>query len=79
MNCISTLAKQGHTVVFSIHQPRPNIFEKFDEIILLNKGNLVYAGPSRGAILHFKSLGYDQGNLNTADFLSKFIEILTYH
>jgi ABC-type multidrug transport system ATPase subunit len=71
MNCINDLAKQGRTVIFSIHQPRPNIFDRFDELILLNEGNIVYQGDKEGAVAHFKNQGFEQGGLNTADYLSK--------
>jgi ABC-type multidrug transport system ATPase subunit len=71
MNCLCELAKQGRTIAFSIHQPRPNIFDRFDEIILINQGNVVYAGNELGALHHFKQLGHEPGNLNPADFLSK--------
>lgn len=73
IKCLVNLAKKGHTIVFSIHQPRSNIFQQFDEIILLNHGRVSYAGSAKGAIEYFESKGYKfPKNFNPADYLSKF-------
>lgn len=67
-----SLAKKGRTIIFSIHQPRSNIFQQFDEILLLNHGKVAYAGPAQGAIAYYTKLGYTfPQNFNAADYLSK--------
>jgi ABC-type multidrug transport system ATPase subunit len=64
------LAKKGRTIVFSIHQPRSNIFQKFDEIVLLSGGYIAYAGPAHDAVNYFSKLGYQcPNNYNPADYL----------
>jgi ABC-type multidrug transport system ATPase subunit len=69
------LAKKGRTIVFSIHQPRSNIFSQFDEIILLNHGEIAYAGPAEKAEDYFKNKGIKfPKNTNIADHL---IDLLT--
>ena len=45
-------------VVYTIHQPSTEVFEKFDELLLLLKGEVVYAGTTAGAEGHFKALGF---------------------
>lgn len=75
IKCLVNLAKKGRTIIFSIHQPRSNIFQQFDEIILINGGDIVYSGPASNAVTHFTNLGHNfPSNTNPADFL---IDILT--
>lgn len=47
METLRLLAQDGHTVICSIHQPRSSVYGKFDDIVLLTEGALVYAGPAR--------------------------------
>ncbi len=58
METLRKLAQEGHTVVCSIHQPRGSIYSKFDDLVLLSSGALVYAGPAHDhALMHFAELG----------------------
>ncbi len=61
----------GTTVIISIHQPRSQIFEIFNDIILLSSGgNIVYCGEASLSIQHFIEKGYVYPpNYNPADFL----------
>jgi ABC-type multidrug transport system ATPase subunit len=34
--------KDGRTVISTIHQPNSDIFEMFDELVLLAKGKIIY-------------------------------------
>ncbi|KAL6487515.1 hypothetical protein MHYP_G00041410 [Metynnis hypsauchen] len=63
------LSRNGRTIIFSIHQPRYSIFQQFDHLTLLNKGEIIYAGSADKAISYFEGLGYkcDPFN-NPADF-----------
>ncbi|TPX68950.1 hypothetical protein CcCBS67573_g07015 [Chytriomyces confervae] len=71
VECLSQLAKVYHrTVVFTIHQPRSDIFSLFDQLILIAKGRLVYSGPAEEAIDHFAAMGYPVPlGFNVADYL----------
>uniref|UniRef100_A0AAR2L8S0 ABC transporter domain-containing protein n=1 Tax=Pygocentrus nattereri TaxID=42514 RepID=A0AAR2L8S0_PYGNA len=64
-----TTAWHSLTIIFSIHQPRYSIFQQFDHLTLLNKGEIIYAGSADKAISYFEGLGYkcDPFN-NPADF-----------
>lgn len=47
MDTVANLAKRQHrTVVFTIHQPRSNIFQLFDKLLLLAKGKVIYFGST---------------------------------
>ena len=40
-----------------IHQPRYEVFEKFDHLILLSGGKCIYNGPAKETNEYFKKLG----------------------
>ncbi|KAL1005385.1 hypothetical protein UPYG_G00058400 [Umbra pygmaea] len=52
------LSRRGKTIVFSIHQPRYSIFKRFDQLTLMNRGEVVYAGAADNALGYFTDLGY---------------------
>ncbi|KAG6405558.1 hypothetical protein SASPL_133148 [Salvia splendens] len=59
METLRQLAQDGHTVICSIHQPRGSVYAKFDDIVLLTEGSLVYAGPARDeALAYFSKFGF---------------------
>lgn len=75
MESLVRLAKNGRTIVFSIHQPRSNIFSQFDQLILLSEGQIEYKGPASQAIPYFTSLGYSfPTHTNPADHLIDILE-----
>ncbi|KAJ1696028.1 hypothetical protein LUZ63_012726 [Rhynchospora breviuscula] len=46
MRAVKNVAQTGRTVVCTIHQPSIDIFEAFDELILMKRGGeLIYSGP----------------------------------
>ncbi|KAF7058247.1 hypothetical protein CFC21_065350 [Triticum aestivum] len=46
MRAVKNVADTGRTVVCTIHQPSIDIFETFDELMLMKRGGeLIYAGP----------------------------------
>ncbi|KAJ0976466.1 hypothetical protein J5N97_018431 [Dioscorea zingiberensis] len=46
MRAVKNVAETGRTVVCTIHQPSIDIFEAFDELMLMKKGGeLIYCGP----------------------------------
>ena len=72
VECLVSLARNyNRSIIFTIHQPRSNIFALFDRLILLAKGRLVYSGSVReGLIQHFAGLGYECPiGFNLADYL----------
>ncbi|KAJ1402916.1 P-loop containing nucleoside triphosphate hydrolase [Sesbania bispinosa] len=77
METLQQLAQDGHTVICSIHQPRGSVYSKFDDIVLLTEGSLVYAGPARDeALAYFSRFGYNcPDHVNPAEFLADLISI----
>ncbi|ETP10193.1 hypothetical protein F441_14103 [Phytophthora nicotianae CJ01A1] len=60
----------GKTVVISLLQPSPEIFELFDNVLILNAGEVMYHGPRDQALPYFESLGFHcPPHRDTADFL----------
>ncbi|KAK4476765.1 hypothetical protein RD792_015925 [Penstemon davidsonii] len=46
MRAVKNVADTGRTIVCTIHQPSTDIFEAFDELVLLkNGGHVIYYGP----------------------------------
>ncbi|XP_065489645.1 broad substrate specificity ATP-binding cassette transporter ABCG2 [Caloenas nicobarica] len=71
---LKRMAKQGKTIIFSIHQPRYSIFRLFDNLTLLAAGRVLYHGPAQDAIQYFQSIGYEcEPYNNPADF---FLDII---
>ncbi|KAG8382796.1 hypothetical protein BUALT_Bualt05G0114500 [Buddleja alternifolia] len=77
METLRQLAQDGHTVICSIHQPRGSVYAKFDDIVLLTEGSLVYAGPAREESLsYFSKFGYIcPDHVNPAEFLADLISV----
>lgn len=77
METLRKLAQEGHTVVCSIHQPRGSIYSKFDDLILLSSGAVVYAGPAQDhALAYFADLGYQcPEHTNPAEYFADLISV----
>jgi len=73
---LKMLAKSGHTVVTTIHQPSSAMFMMFDKVILLAEGGwMVYSGPAREVLNYFSTLGlHAPSSYNPADFM---LEVVT--
>ena len=48
--CMRDLSRSGVTVISSIHQPSSQIFELFDDLLLLDEGHVAYFGPATDAV-----------------------------
>lgn len=57
-------------MVTTIHQPSSRLFHKFDKLILLGKGSLIYYGKAAEAMSYFSSIGCSPLiAMNPAEFL----------
>ncbi|KAH7143644.1 P-loop containing nucleoside triphosphate hydrolase protein [Dactylonectria macrodidyma] len=55
---LKKLAQKGRTVITTIHQPRSEIWDLFDNLIVLTKGSPVYSGSVTDCIPWFDGLGF---------------------
>ena len=74
-NIIKTVKKiaieQNRIVIMTIHQPRTDILNLFDKVLLLSAGNTIWYGSTEDALRHFKSLGFQiPPNTNPSDYFS---------
>lgn len=53
---LRALARDGRTVIASIHQPSSEVFELFDQLYLLSSGKTVYFGLASDAYEVIKNL-----------------------
>jgi ABC-type multidrug transport system ATPase subunit len=60
------------TFVISLLQPPPEVFDLFDEVILMSEGQIIYQGPTQSAVEYFESIGYIcPKSVDPADFLQE--------
>ncbi|KAF8278162.1 hypothetical protein TcBrA4_0118750 [Trypanosoma cruzi] len=46
------------TVIATVHSPSSDLFDVFDDLLLLAKGHVIYHGPTEDSVAYFASLGY---------------------
>nr|XP_054773565.1 broad substrate specificity ATP-binding cassette transporter ABCG2-like [Lytechinus pictus] len=74
MSRLAVLSKRGRAIIFSIHQPRFTIFQLFDTLHLLSKGETVYHGSADDSIDYFSSIGLEcEAHNNPPDF---FLDVI---
>lgn len=73
------LADEGRTIIFSIHQPRSDMFKQFGGVLLLAKGgDVVYAGTVSEMLPHFEQMGFTcPESANPADFALDLVSVET--
>ena len=79
LNLITTLKKlaveQNKIILMTIHQPRTDILNLLDKVLLLSMGKCVWFGSCSAALTHFSDIGYKiPENTNPSDF---FLDITT--
>ncbi|XP_058077453.1 ABC transporter G family member 15-like [Magnolia sinica] len=55
---LRNMAHDGRTIISSIHQPSSEVFELFDDLVLLSGGETVYFGDAKLAIQFFAEAGF---------------------
>ncbi|KAG7511909.1 ATP-binding cassette sub-family G member 8 [Solea senegalensis] len=73
---LSRLARGNRLVLLSVHQPRSDIFQLFDLVVLMSSGSAVYCGAARDMVPYFTALGYPCPRYcNPSDFYVDLISI----
>jgi ABC-type multidrug transport system ATPase subunit len=77
IDVLRTLAEDGRTVIMTIHQSRSDVFQSFDNVLLLARGgSAVYSGEGEKMLQHFKKLGFEcPRTTNPADFVLDLITV----
>lgn len=73
------MARQGRTVISTIHQPNSDIFNMFDQLMLMAKGKIIYFNKANKSETYFQQIGYPVPELsNPADYYMAMMSIESY-
>lgn len=76
---LSELAISGRTIISTIHQPNSEIFEMFDQLMLMANGKTLYMNDACQSVNYFRKLGYECPSLtNPADYFMNMMSIEAY-
>lgn len=75
------LAAHGKTIIFSIHQPRSDLFQHFGSVLILARGgHPMYAGKAQSMLSHFAKFGHDCPKMmNPSDFVLDLVTVDLQH
>ncbi|KAI7305315.1 hypothetical protein KC315_g14747 [Hortaea werneckii] len=74
MRLLKGISRLGVTIIAVVHQPREQIFYRFDQVLLLAQGRMVYSGPTGGMEEYFEGMGFQFPlRANPADTLMDII------
>jgi ABC-type multidrug transport system ATPase subunit len=70
MGLLRSISRLGVTTIAIIHQPRQEVFESIDNLLLLGNGQQIYAGETKEVTTYFHKLNFSfPQNRNPADVL----------
>lgn len=73
---LSRLARGNRLVLLSLHQPRSDIFQLFDLVLLMTSGLTAYCGTAKDMVQYFTELGYPCPRYsNPADFYGQYQDL----
>ena len=73
---LKTLAKQGRTIIQTIHQPNSETYDLFHKMMLLTEGKTIYFGEKDKVVDYFKSIGYPcPAMTNPTDYFMNIMSI----
>ncbi|KAK2141381.1 hypothetical protein LSH36_1112g00067 [Paralvinella palmiformis] len=74
VGALKDMANKGHTIVATIHQPSSDVFDMFNDILIMKEGRTVFLGPKQDAMKFFSELSYEcPRHYNPADY---FMDVL---
>lgn len=78
MNVLKKIAHAGCSILFTIHQPSSEVFASFDNLILLNRGMVMYQGSVEQCADFFAKHNHAMPNhYNPADFIMSIAQKYT--
>ena len=67
---LQAMAKAGHAIMCTVHQPSSELWSLFDKFILLSGGHTIYSGRADHTVQYFGDLGHAcPAAYNPADFV----------
>jgi len=76
---LKELSNTGRTVISTIHQPNSEIFEMFDQLMLMAGGHILYFNDANKTVPYFKELGYECPPLtNPCDYFMDLLSLEMY-
>uniref|UniRef100_H3GF97 ABC transporter domain-containing protein n=2 Tax=Phytophthora ramorum TaxID=164328 RepID=H3GF97_PHYRM len=74
---LQQIARDGRTVLATIHQPSSEVFAIFDQLYLLSDGSPVYQGKASESVDYFASLGYPcPPQINPSDYFMRQLVVI---
>ncbi|KAG7390461.1 hypothetical protein PHYBOEH_007031 [Phytophthora boehmeriae] len=74
---LQQIARDGRTVIATIHQPSSEVFAIFDQLYLLSDGSPVYQGKANESVDYFASLGYPcPSQINPSDYFMRQLVVI---
>ena len=65
------------TVLMALLQPAPEVYELFDDILLMAEGHVIFHGPKEDVLLFFEGLGFKlPARKGIGDFLQEVTTLL---
>ncbi|KAF2853926.1 ABC transporter-like protein [Plenodomus tracheiphilus IPT5] len=73
---LQNLARKGRTIIVTLHTPRSEIWDMFDNVILLTRGSPAYTGKAKDCLPYFAGLGHDMPPFtNPAEYLIDVVSV----
>lgn len=77
ITALQDIAKEGKTILATIHQPSSEVFQLFDRLLLMSEGRTAFLGSTDNAIEFFNTVGYPcPMNYNPADHYVHVLAIM---
>lgn len=74
VDLLKDIANSGRTVTCTIHQPNSEMFSKFDQLMLMAQGHMIYHSKASKAVKYFSNIGFEcPETMNPADFFMNII------
>ncbi|EGZ08145.1 hypothetical protein PHYSODRAFT_527729 [Phytophthora sojae] len=74
---LQQIARDGRTVLATIHQPSSEVFAIFDQLYLLSDGSPVYQAKASESVDYFASLGYPcPPQINPSDYFMRQLVVI---